>query len=245
MRIIPQDALDRYVCVGETRLDGQIASIGGALPAAVAANAFGMGLICPFDNGPETASAIDMDILGPRSLIALSNHFKGLAILERPVRDELAAPAKPMDLREAKGQEVPKRALDVTAAGGHNLVLMGPHRSDKSMLAQRLPGILPLMNAKELLEPPRLSWAAPIFTPISGARAVDRRHESLPLRPWGVGKGTCGKAPRCLLDYQGRSRPLMDRIDLQIDVPQVTSTDLALPAPFEGSAEVAARVEIA
>ncbi len=152
MGIIPQDALDRYVCVGEMKLDGQIAPISGTLPAAVAANEWGLGVICPFDNGPEAGWAGDMDILAPRSLIALINHFKGLAILERPQRGALAAPPKPMDLREVKGQEVPKRALEVAAAGGHNLLFVGPPGSGKSMLAQRLPGILPPMNSKELLE---------------------------------------------------------------------------------------------
>lgn len=153
MGIIPQDALDGYVCVGELKLDGQIAAISGALPAAIAANQFGMGLICPHDNGPEAAWASDdINILAPKSLVALINHFKGLAILERPVRGEFRNASHAYDLREVKGQEVPKRALEVAAAGGHNLLFVGPPGSGKSMLAQRLPGILPVMNSNELLE---------------------------------------------------------------------------------------------
>ncbi len=322
MGVIPQDALDKYVCVGELKLDGQIAAISGALPAAIAANSFGMGLICPFDNGAEAAWGGDLDILAPRSLVALINHFKGHAILDRPAAGELAAAPKPLDLREVKGQEVPKRALEIAAAGGHNLLFVGPPGSGKSMLAQRLPGILPPLTSKELLETSQVwsmagliakgeltrerpfrsphhsaSMAAltgggmrarpgevslahngvlfldelPEFSPqaldslrqpletseIIVARA--NHHIKYPARVQlvaamnpcrcghgGAGKGACGKAPKCLRDYQGRvSGPLMDRIDLQIDVPPVTATDLALPAPAEGSAEVAARVHTA
>lgn len=76
MGIIPEDALANYVCVGELMLDGRIAAISGALPAAIAAASFGMGLICPADNGAEAAWAGNVDILAPTSLIALINHFK-------------------------------------------------------------------------------------------------------------------------------------------------------------------------
>jgi magnesium chelatase family protein len=153
MGIIPQDALDGYVCVGELKLDGQIGTISGALPAAIAANQWDMGLICPCDNGPEAVWAGDtVNVLAPKSLIALINHFKGLTVLERPARGTFRDTSHVYDLREVKGQEVPKRALEVAAAGGHNLLFVGPPGSGKSMLAQRLPGILPAMNSKELLE---------------------------------------------------------------------------------------------
>lgn len=308
MGIIPEDALNNYVCVGELMLDGRIAAISGALPAAIAASGFGMGLICPADNGAEAAWAGDVNILAPTSLIALINHFKGHAVLNPPLPGEVKAPAKPLDLNEVKGQEVPKRALEIAAAGGHNLLFVGPPGSGKSMLAQRLPGILPPLTSRELLETSQVwsmagliakgeltrdrpfraphhsaSMAAltgggmrakpgevslahngvlfldelPEFSPqaldslrqpletneIIVARA--NHHVKYPARVQlvaamnpcrcgygGVGKGACGKAPRCIKDYQSRvSGPLMDRIDLQIDVPPVTAMDMSLPTP--------------
>lgn len=152
MGIIPEDALNGYVCVGELKLDGSIAPIAGALPAAIAANSWSMGLICPHDNGPEAAWAGDLNILAPRSLVSLINHFKGHCALESPKPGDMAGPGKTLDLNEVKGQEVPKRALEIAAAGGHNLLFVGPPGSGKSMLAQRLPGILPPLSARELLE---------------------------------------------------------------------------------------------
>ena len=150
--VIPRDALDGYVCIGELRLDGQIAGVSGALPAAIAASSYGMGLICPADNGAEAAWAGDVPILAPRSLVALINHFKGHAALTPPEPGAVLTSAHKLDLREVKGQEGPKRALEIAAAGGHNLMFVGPPGSGKSMLAQRLPGILPPLEARELLE---------------------------------------------------------------------------------------------
>jgi len=152
MGVIPQDALDSHVVVGELMLDGRIAPISGALPAAIAAHEWGMGLICPADNGAEAAWAGDINILAPQSIIALVNHFKSHCALEAPKRGEMRSAAKPLDLKEVKGQETPKRALEIAAAGGHNLLFVGPPGSGKSMLAQRLPGILPPMTSRELLE---------------------------------------------------------------------------------------------
>lgn len=152
MGVIAPDALDGWAAVGELGLDGQIARVGGTLPAAVAASAMGLGLICPEANGPEAAWAGDVNILAPRSLIGLINHFKGSQILRAPEPGPVRTGPPAPDLREVKGQESAKRSLEIAAAGGHNLLFVGPPGSGKSMMASRLPGLLPPLTPQELLE---------------------------------------------------------------------------------------------
>ncbi|HEV2574875.1 MAG TPA: YifB family Mg chelatase-like AAA ATPase [Beijerinckiaceae bacterium] len=170
---IPSDALSGYTVLGELALDGAISPVAGVLPAAVAANARGHGLICPFETGPEAAwASADLDILAPRSLIQLANHFRGTQVMARPHPAVRAKGPLLPDLKDIKGQESAKRALEIAAAGGHNLVMNGPPGSGKSMLAARLPSILPPLGPAELLEVSMVHSLAGI---LAGGELTDRR----------------------------------------------------------------------
>ena len=170
---IPADALDGYAVIGELALDGTISPVAGVLPAAIAANARGLGLVCPAACGPEAAwASAELDILAPRSLIQLANHFKGAQILARPTPALRAAGGPQPDLADIKGQESAKRALEVAAAGGHNLLMCGAPGAGKSMLAQRLPSILPPLRPRELLE---VSMVHSVAGELAGGALTDRR----------------------------------------------------------------------
>jgi len=319
MGVLPASEMANYVALGELSLDAQVTAVAGVLPAALAASEQRRGLICPAACGPEAAWAGGVAIIATPSLIALVNHVKGVQVLNAPIPrladDSAAAP----DLRDVKGQETAKRALEIAAAGGHNMLMIGPPGSGKSMLAQRLPGLLPPLDAREALElsmvqslagelaggaisrrrpfrnphhsasmaaltggglrvkPGEVSLAhlgvlfldeLPEFQravldslrqPIESGEAVVARanaHVRYPARfqlvaamnPCRCGylsdpSRTCGRAPKCALDYQARiSGPLYDRIDIHVEVSSVSAADLALPPPAESSADVAARV---
>lgn len=321
MGVVDVETLSDYVVVGELSLDARIAPSPGVLLAALHASERGLGLICPAGQGAEAAWA-GQGVLAAPDVLALINHFKGHGILAAPAPGEADTARYGPDLRQVKGQETAKRALEIAAAGGHNLLMVGPPGAGKSLMASCLPGILPPLDAAEALE---VSMVASVAGTLAGGRLTRTRpyrapHHSasmaalvgggLKVKPGEVNlahlgvlfldelpefqravldslrqpleTGTvsvaranahvtfparvqlvaamnpcrcghlgdaalaCSRAPKCAADYQAKvSGPLLDRIDLHVEVQAVSAADLVLPPPGEGSAEVAARVAAA
>lgn len=322
MGVVDAETLASYVIVGELGLDGRIAGSPGVLLAALHASEAGLGLICPAPQGPEAAWAGEVEVIAAPDLLALLNHLNRSGHIPPPVLAEADPPQRMADMAQVKGQEVARRALEIAAAGGHNLLMSGPPGSGKSLLAACLPGILPDLTPAEALE---VSMVASVAGLLEGGKLIRSRpfrspHHSasmpalvgggLRVRPGEVSlahlgvlfldelpefqrpvldslrqpleTGTvsvaranahvtfpalvqlvaamnpcrcghlgdaalaCSRAPRCAADYQARvSGPLLDRIDLAVDVEAVSAADLVNPAPAEDSATVAARVAAA
>ena len=202
--VIAQDDLEGYAAIGELSLDGGIAPVPGALPAAVCANANGLGLICPEANGPEAAWAGDLSLLAPKNLIQLLNHFKGSQVLTQPQAGELLTEKSLLDMRDVRGQETAKRALEITAAGGHNMLMVGPPGSGKSMLAARLPGLLPPLAANELLDVSMIHSVAGLLKrgQLSRARPFRAPHHSASMAAM-VGGGVKAKPGEASLAHRG------------------------------------------
>ncbi len=205
MGAMPKDAVEGYAIMGELGLDGSILPSAGALPAAVGANSRTLGLICPAANGPEAAWAgADVDILAPASLIQLVNHFKGTQILSRPKTGALKPSPEIADLKDVKGQETAKRALEIAAAGGHNLLMLGPPGSGKSMLAARLPGLLPPLTPEEMLEVSMIQSMAGLIEggTLTRARPFRAPHHSASMAAM-VGGGMRAKPGEASLAHHG------------------------------------------
>lgn len=152
MGVLPSDEIAAYVALGELALDGAVSRVAGVLPAAVHASARELGLICPAAQGGEAAWAAGIEVLAPASLLAVVNHFKGTQVLTPPAPKLHEDGASYPDIVDIKGQETAKRALELAAAGGHNILMIGPPGAGKSMLAQRMPGLLPPLDPGEALE---------------------------------------------------------------------------------------------
>ncbi len=322
MDVLPKEEVAEYVALGELSLDGSITNVQGVLPAAIYAAGKNLKFICPAASGPEAAWAGDADsVLAPPHLLGLINHFKGTQVLRPPIASLPVSndngPRR--DWSEVRGQETAKRALEIAAAGGHNVLMSGPPGSGKSMLAARLPTILPPLTTQEALEvslihslagtlpegglvstrpyrephhsaslpalvggglrakPGEISLAhhgvlfldeLPEFQrpalealrqPIEGGQVTIARanhHVTYPARfqliaamnpckcgYLGDAARSCSKVPRCGVDYQARlSGPILDRIDLHVDVAAISANDLQTAPMGEDSTTVRARV---
>ncbi|SEC48795.1 YifB family Mg chelatase-like AAA ATPase [Rhodobacter sp. 24-YEA-8] len=320
--ILPRDEVARVLALGELSLDGRLLPVAGALPAALAAAEEECALLCPSASGAEAAWVGATEVIAAASLAEVVRHFTGQAVLTPPRPGEIRPCTAAPDLRGVKGQERAKRALEIAAAGRHHLMMTGTPGSGKSMLAARLPGLLPGMSPAEALETSMIHSLAGLLTGggISRSRPFRTPHHTASMAAMsGGGRGAkpgeislahngvlfldelpefsrqvlevlrqpietgevtvaranahirypsrfqlvaaanpcrcgyltdpsraCARVPVCGAEYLGRiSGPLMDRIDLRIEMPPVAFTDLDLPANGESSAVVAARVKAA
>ncbi len=151
MGVTDAEQLTDFVAVGELALDGRVIPSPGVLLAAIHAASIDKGLICPASQGSEARWASGIPILAAPDLISLLNHLKGTQVLRVPEPGIAEPPAPGPDLKMVKGQETAKRALEIAAAGGHNLLMIGPPGAGKSLLASCLPGILPELTPAEAL----------------------------------------------------------------------------------------------
>jgi magnesium chelatase family protein len=206
--VLEADQVQSFTMLGELALDGKIAPVAGVLPAAMGALARGRGIVCPAATGGEAAwagsTADGHEVLAPESLIALINHFKGSQVLQAPKPRLAESETSYPDLRDIKGQETAKRALEVAASGGHNLLMIGPPGSGKSMLAQRLPGLLPPLSPAEALEVSMIHSVAGLLVEgrISRRRPFRDPHHSASL-PALIGGGLRAKPGEISLAHLG------------------------------------------
>jgi magnesium chelatase family protein len=153
MGIVTQDNLDKYAVMGELSLDGTINPVNGVLPAAISAAENALGIICPKHCAWEALWADEnIDIVAADNLLTLVNVLNGRCKVDRPILNKTIKNTNYLDLKDIYGQRQGKRAMEIAAAGGHNLLMIGPPGSGKSMLAQRIMGILPDLTNREILE---------------------------------------------------------------------------------------------
>jgi magnesium chelatase family protein len=170
---VPKESVDRLVLLGELGLDGSVRGIRGVLPAVLAAARAGHAqVVVPAANAEEAALVDSVEVLAAHTLGEVLAHLAGRRPLPRHVRGPLPEPAPPPDLGDVVGQTAGRRAVEVAAAGGHHLYLAGPPGAGKTMLAERLPGLLPPLDEQAALEVTAIHSVAGTLPP--GAPLVTR-----------------------------------------------------------------------
>jgi len=231
MGVTDAEQLGDWIAVGELALDGRIVPSPGVLVAALHASAQGCGLICPAEQGPEARWASGVPVLAAEALTGLLGHLKGSTVLAEPAPGEVAESRAFTDLKQVKGQENAKRALEIAAAGGHNLLMVGPPGSGKSLLASCLPGILPELTPQEalevsmvqsvagLLEQGRISRARPFRAPHHSASMAALTGGGLKVRPGEVSLAHLGVL--FLDELPEFQRPVLDSLRQPLETGQV------------------------
>jgi magnesium chelatase family protein len=249
MDIIPLEEITQYIILGELALDGSISAVNGILPASIAANAAEKGVVCPAANAAEASWSGNDEIIAPDNLLEIINHFSGRQVISKvPPEIQTRSEGTHPDLADVKGQSIAKRALEIAAAGGHNMLMIGPPGSGKSMLAARLPGIIPPLETKEVLE-------ASMIASIVGE--IDERRGLVTQRPFRtphcsssmaaiVGGGRNAKPGEVTLAHHGVlfldelpefSRNVLDALRQPIETGEITiarvNSHVTYPANFQ------------
>ena len=231
MGITDAEQLGDWIAVGELSLDGRVVPSPGVLIAALHASTLETGLICPEAQGSEAKWASGVPVLAPRDLSSLLGHLKGSQVLPDPSRGAVEDGVNAPDLKQVKGQETAKRALEIAAAGGHNLLMVGPPGSGKSLLASCLPGILPELTPSEALEVSmvqsvagtleqgRISRARPFRAPHHSASMAALTGGGLKVRPGEVSLAHLGVL--FLDELPEFQRPVLDSLRQPLETGQV------------------------